>query len=703
MTRLDFARWAGISALMIAGGAAGQTARSPRPKTPARPNVLLITVDTLRADHVGAYGAKQAQTPTIDSLARDGLLFERAYSQVPLTLASHTSLLTGTYPFNNGVQDFTGQPLRPDIRTVAQALNAAGYATGAVVSSYVLDRSWGLNRGFDLYYDVFRGSSFLENDPGLVERKASASVDEALQWLRQPRTKPFFFWLHLYDPHSGYEPPEPFKTRFAKAPYDGEVAYADSQLARLITYLKQRRLYDGTLIIFTSDHGESLGEHGEKEHGFFVYHSTLHVPLLIKPPAAQARPQRVAEPVAIMGIAPTIVEMLKLQDPIQKQFQTGGLLENRKAGGPDTGSVYSESFYSFSSFGWNPLRTINTANYQYIEAPKPELYDLRNDPSETKNLITEQSAVASVLKEKINGLVSRYAPQETPAAGSGLSAEAAEKLRALGYMAYRSPVSAEALAAGLADPKDKIWDFNTILEAVDAGKLGNIERERELLGQVEERNPDMYLIPFLRGEAALQASDWKAADELLQRCLKINPTFDQAMTGLARAFHEQGQDDQARQWVEKALQVNPKNLKAWYQKGWMSMASNPEAAISAFQETLSIQPSFALAHRDLGMLLLQKGRFADAASHLEKAASLGLTHPKLYNFLGIAYSRTGRYRDAVKVYDKALAQEPDFAEAHLNLSYAYQKLNRPGEARAEYQTACRLQSDLCQYQPGTVQ
>ena len=700
---LGFGVWVAYSAMMV-GGAFAQPSRSTQPRSPAQVNVLLITVDTLRADHVGAYGAKQAETPTIDSLARDGVLFERAYSQVPLTLSSHTSLLTGTYPFNNGVQDFTGQPLRPDMRTVAQALKANGYNTGAVVSSYVLDRSWGLDRGFDLYYDVFKGSSFLENDPGLVERKAAPSVDEALGWLRQPRAKPFFLWLHLYDPHSGYEPPEPFRTRFAESPYDGEIAYADSQLARLITYLRQQRLYDPMLIIFASDHGESLGEHGEKEHGFFVYHSTLHVPLVIKPPAAsRIRPHRVAEPVAIVSIAPTIVAMLDLRDPIQEQFETGGLLDKGKKDNPGAADVYSESFYSFSSFGWNPLRTINTGNYQYIDAPKPELYDLRNDPGETKNLVAEQSAVASVLNEKIKGLVNRYAPREGSAAGSGLSAEAAEKLRALGYMAYRSPVSADALAAGLADPKDKIWDFNTLLDAVDAGKLGNAERERELLRQVEEHNPDMYLVPFLLGEAALKASDWKAAEDSLKRCLKINPTFDQAMTALARALHQQGKKTEARQWVDKALEVNPKNLKAWYQKGWMRIESDPDSAMADFQKALDIQPSFAIAHRDLGLILLKKRRYQEAAAHLEQAASLGLTHPKLYNFLGIAYSRTSRYRDAVKVYGKALDQEPNFAEAHLNLSYAYQKLNRPRDARAEYQTACRLQSDLCQYQPGTVQ
>jgi tetratricopeptide (TPR) repeat protein len=266
-------------------------------------------------------------------------------------------------------------------------------------------------------------------------------------------------------------------------------------------------------------------------------------------------------------------------------------------------------------------------------------------------------------------------------------------------MAYRSPVSAAALAAGLSDPKDKILDFNTLLDGVDAGKLGELDRERTLLTQVQGRNPDMYLIPFLLGEAALKASDWKAAQESLERSLKINPNFDQAMTALARAFHQQGNDEEALQWVEKAIQANPTNLRAWYQKGWISVKADPDGAVVDFLKALEIQPGFAMAHRDLGIILLQKGRFAEAATHLEQAVALGLAHPRLYNFLGIAYSRTGRYKDAVKVYTKALEQETDFAEAHLNLSYVYEKLGRPQAARAQYETACKLQADLCKFEP----
>ena len=354
-----------------------------------KPNILLITVDTLRADRLGCYGSKTVATPAMDGLARDGVLFERALAQVPLTFPSHASIFTGTYPSYTGVQDFTSPPLGPEYRTIAQSLKANGYATGAVVSSFVLDRSWGVARGFDFYDDAFSGKSFLEKDLALVERPAKESVDHAIAWLGRTRRRPFFLWLHLYDPHSPYSPPEPFRSQYKDRPYDGEVAYTDAQVGRLLEWLKARRLYAGTLIVLVSDHGESLGEHGEKEHGFFIYRSTTHVPLILKPPAGSpVRPGRRAGPVEAVSLAPTLLVVAGLRDPIQKQFQAGGLLAAQT--NPEAALAYSETFYPFSSFGWNPLRGLESGRYHYIEAPRAELYDLRSDPEEKRNLAGEQ-------------------------------------------------------------------------------------------------------------------------------------------------------------------------------------------------------------------------------------------------------------------------------------------------------------------------
>ena len=426
--------------------------RPPRRPVVRPPNVILITIDTVRADHLGCYGATDVKTPTLDALARDGVVFERAISQVPLTWPSHAAILTGTYPFQNGVQDFTGQPLDPRFRSVAQVFKQQGYATGAVVSAFVLDRSWGLSRGFDFYDDAFSAETFRQKDIGLVDRRAGDSITHAISWLQKPTRRPFFFWLHLYDPHSPYDPPEPFRTQYRSHPYDGEIAYADHELGRLVAWLKQNRLYDRTAIVVLSDHGESLGEHGEKEHGFFVYNSTIHIPLIVKPPAgSRIRPGRVAAPVETVAVAPTLTRLAGMKDEIQKQFPHPGLLEDKSED-----AAYSESFYAFSSFGWSPLHALQTTRYHYIQAPTRELYDVVADPQEKNNLAPQQTATVAVLDDKLQSLLRQNPFKPGEPGTSGLSPDALEKLQALGYVAYRSPVSARGAGGRPARSQEQV-------------------------------------------------------------------------------------------------------------------------------------------------------------------------------------------------------------------------------------------------------
>src|SRR5271163_1439511 len=399
-----------ISATAVAAGPSANPAAKAVPHSSrAKPSVLLITIDTLRADHVGCYGAQMVKTPTLDALAHDSVVFERALSQVPLTWPSHAVILTGTYPFQNGVQDFTGQPLAPQFRSVAQAFQQAGYATGAVISAFVLDRSWGLARGFDFYDDAFSAETFEKKDIALVDRRAGQSVAHAIAWLKKTPQRPFFLWLHLYDPHSPYDSPEPYRSEYRSHPYDGAIAYADHELGNLISWLKQNHLYDSSLIAMLSDHGESLGEHGEDEHGFFVYNATVHVPLIVKPPAGSGiAAGRRHEPVETAAVAPTLMRLAGLKDsadPIYAQFQSHALLSTKLGAGADTSQpsqdpAYSETFYPFSSFGWSPLHALESERFHFIEAPKPELYDLETDPGETRNIAAQQPATVAVLREK---------------------------------------------------------------------------------------------------------------------------------------------------------------------------------------------------------------------------------------------------------------------------------------------------------------
>jgi len=671
----------------------GSAAVAAPPAHKLSPNVILITIDTVRADHIGCYGAKQVQTPTTDALAHDGILFEHAISQVPLTWPSHAVILTGTYPFQNGVQDFTGQPLAPRFRSVAQAFKQHGYTTGAVVSAFVLDRSWGLARGFDFYDDAFSPEEFQKRDLGLVDRKATESVTHAINWLKQPTHRPFFFWLHLYDPHSPYDPPEPYHTQYRDHLYDGEIAYADHELGRLIAWLKSNHLYERTMIVLLSDHGESLGDHGEKEHGFFVYNSTVHVPLIVKPPAgSRFRPGRIARPVETVAVAPTLLAAAGIKDAVEKQFNSRGLL-GAAAGKED--AAYSETFYPLNSFGWSPLHALETARYHYVDAPQPELYDLSADPEEKNNLVASQGATASVLKEKLQSLLQRN-PYKPPEGGNAnLSPDALEKLRSLGYVAYHSPVSPEALAAGLPDPKTKLEEFNSILSAEDAFHANDFEKGERLLTKVREQDPKMYIVPFMLGEAGLAKKDWPEAEAEFRKCLDLNPNFDQAMTGLSRALLYQNKDEEAKQWARNALKYNPENYRAWYQLGFIETKTDKPAAIADYEKAVAIQGNFAPLRRDLGLLYYQQQHYAQAAKHLAKAVELGINEARLYNFLGICYDRNGRLSNAVKSYLEAIRLDDNLAEAHLNLGYAYKQLNRKTLAAEEYRRACQLNQGFC--------
>jgi arylsulfatase A-like enzyme/Flp pilus assembly protein TadD len=681
--------------LMLAAAAAAAPLQSARPAAkPARhPDVILITLDTVRADHLGCYGDHEARTPAIDALARDGVVYERALAQVPLTLPSHVAILTGTYPFRNGVQDFSGQPLSASVRTVAQALSENGYATGAVVSSITLDRSWGLARGFDSYDDRFPAAAMTQPDLGLVERRADASVTAALAWLaKRPATRPFFLWLHLYDAHSPYDPPEPFRTQFKERPYDGEIAYEDAQLARLFAWLKERRLYDGALIVLAGDHGESLGEHGEQEHGFFVYNATARVPLIVKAPGVQRTPAgRVAEPVETIGVATAILQLAAPADPIRTQLQGGGLGGGKPA--------YTETLYPYRSFGWSPLHALEDGRYHYIEAPQPELYDLAADPQEKTNVVAQHADVAQRMHREIEArlLASGEAPAEPGA--SAADPRMAERLRALGYFAYPSPVSGGSKAEQLADPKTKIEQYNDILHAADAFRAGDAAQGRALLQRVLGTDPKMYVPHFLLGEQALRDHDWQTASGELQKCLELNPHFDQAMTALARARDALGDAAGASLWLDRALQENPRNYRAWYELGFLRGRSDPALGAEAFAKALAIQPDFALARRDLGMLQFQQKDYAGAAENLARAVELGLDDTKTLNFLGICYSRTDRLQQAVATYQKAIALDSEFADPHLNLAYAYTRLKQPAKAKKEYLVACGLDRRFCQYVP----
>jgi tetratricopeptide (TPR) repeat protein len=335
-----------------------------------------------------------------------------------------------------------------------------------------------------------------------------------------------------------------------------------------------------------------------------------------------------------------------------------------------------------------------------VEAPEPELYDLSSDPSEKTNLAPQQAATVAVLKDKLQKLQASNAFKPSQGENASLSPDALEKLRALGYVAYRSPVSQEALAAGLPDPKSKLWEFNKILEATDAFHAGDHAAGMALVAQVRERDPKIYILSFLAGESALALQKWDDAETEFKRCLELNPNFDQAMTGLSRALINREKLDEAKQWAQNALKFNPQNYRAWYQLGFIeAKKQDRQAAITAYEKAVSIQENFAPLRRDLGLLQFQQQNYAEAAKHLAAAVDLGMQDASLFNTLGISYSRTNRLQKAVASYKQALKLDPNRAETHLNLAYVYQRLNQLKAAREEYETACKLEEKFCQYVP----
>ena len=319
---------------------------------------------------------------------------------------------------------------------------------------------------------------------------------------------------------------------------------------------------------------------------------------------------------------------------------------------------------------------------------------MRSDPGELHNLLAEQPATAAALKQRLGERVART-PSQPAGTPAGADDAVTEKLRALGYLAYRSPVPASALGKPLPDPKDKVGELESILESSDAFRAGNPEKGKQLAQEVQAQDPGLYVIPFMLGEEALDRKQWAEAAAQLEKALQLNPDFDQAMTAVARALHEQGRDPDAERWVKKAIERNSRNFRAWYELGWIQSRDKPDDARQALRKSLDIQPNFALAYRELGMIEYQARDYTMAAQHLRKAVDLGLSKPYLLNFLGIAYSRTGQLEKAVDSYRQALQQMPNLAEAHLNLGFAYERLQQTARAAEEYATACRLDAKFC--------
>ncbi len=651
-------------------------------------NLLIVTLDTTRADHMGAYGNHDIETPSFDRIAHEGVLFEQAVSAAPLTLPVHSSMFTGKFPPEHGVRDNGGFFLGPEQTTLAEVLKAHGYRTGGFIAAYVLDSKWGINQGFDTYFDKFDLSETQAISVASIQRPANEVVDQALPWIEAARGGPFFAWIHLYDAHAPYRPPEPFATTYKTHPYNGEIAFADSQVARVLRKLQDLGLYDRTVIMVMGDHGESLGDHGEAAHGFFVYNSTTHVPFAIRAPFSRTMGRTVADPVRSVDVMPTALDLLGIAPPGGLSgVSLAPLLAGAKA---ELGlDAYSEAMYPLHHYGWSDLHALRSGRYKVIDAPRPELYDEERDPSEAINLYDARRALADTMIGRLRSMEDGFAKTQAAIPAASVDPDARQRLAALGYVGSFVATSADS-RTGRADPKDKIDLFNTLGEATELTKEVDdqgrppFDRVMALLNGIVRKDPEVIDAWFMMGTQCLTHGDFEKAVAYFTHTLALKPDYDLAVYNLAQAYRRMGNDEAALTGFEHYLTLDPKDPFVQYQMGeiWLDRGDVPKAE-QLFRRALEIDPQVAAAKNALGVIALQRGDPATAGRLINEALA---TKPNLrlahFNLALLAEQR-GDVRTAEREYLAELKAHPESYKAAFNVSRLYEQVgDRDGQIAA---------------------
>ncbi|MEO7274022.1 MAG: sulfatase-like hydrolase/transferase [Vicinamibacterales bacterium] len=627
-------------------------ARPPAPQSAAPAatarNVLIVTIDTLRADRVGVYGAGHVETPNLDRLAREGAWAPQATVPAALTRPSHVSLFTGLYPAEHGIRDNIAPPLRADVPVLGEILKRQGFSTGAFVASVVLDRQAGLARGFDRYSDRF--------GPDVDRKGGEVVVSEAIEWLRG-RDR-FLAWAHLYDVHAPYVPPPEYAAKYPRRPYDAEVAWTDALVGRMIEALRTTGRLDDTLVVVTSDHGEGLGDHGEATHGYFAYESTLRVPLVIRGPGV--KPGTQLQGVARMiDLLPTVLELTGSPSPPQgvsgHSLATALRGDGRLADEP----AFAESLLPLTHFGWSDLRVVRDGRWKYILAPRPELYDLDRDPGERQNLVASEPARAQAMRA---GLTVQLQKESTVVkagtAASGVPPELLERLGALGYV---SPGGSSRPQDAGADPKDHLDEYQALTSQMLEG----------LLALRQGRAADA--LPFFR---ALRK---RGADSFELRYY------------LGRTYAALGRAKEAAAEYEQAVARQRGYADAWRGLGEsrVTLGDRPGAA-AAFEALVAVAPADALARMELGQVYRDQNRMGDAARVMREATSLDPEPAAYWNALGTVLGASRQMADAERAFAEAARRDGSNGLFLYNHAIALEQIGRPTEALAAYEKSAAL-------------
>lgn len=646
-------------------------------------NLLLITVDTLRPDRLGCFGNSRVKTPTIDGLAARGALFTRGFAHTPETLPSHTNILLGTTPLYHGVHDNQNFVVPREPLTLAEHLKRYGYATGAFVGAFPLDSRFGLTRGFDIYDDYYGTSSSQEFS--FVERKAEVVVERALDWL-SGRKSPWFLWIHCFDPHQRYDPPEPFKTEYKDRLYDGEVAYVDHALGKVLEELHGKGLDDRTLIIFTGDHGESLGQHGESTHGYFAYNSTLWVPLIIDIPGLN--PGRFDECVSHIDIFPTVCDVLKIEKPAHLQgLSLLPVMKGRKL--PER-ALYFESLDPYYSRGWAPLKGILKGSVKYIDSPIPELYNLRQDFDETKNLA--DSTPLDPYRTALAATMEKEAQAGQRAALQKTDRQTLEKLKSLGYVSSPHVTRKETYSAQ--DDLKVLLPFQSRLQqAMGAYHKGDLERSATLLKAIMAERKDFNLAYTYLATLYKEQRKFKEAVGVLKEAYQNCPGDYKVIVTFGMFLTEVGAYDEALEILRQGLSIIDYDPELWNYLGVAYWKKNDFGeALKAFERSLALDHDYPIAFNNLGSLYLsiylgsqQAKDLQQAVSSFQRAVELDPRYESAYNGKGIALKMGGDIDGAIASWKKAVEIKPDFGFALYNLGLAYVLKGDKGQALGYFQ------------------
>jgi arylsulfatase A-like enzyme/cytochrome c-type biogenesis protein CcmH/NrfG len=631
-------------------------------------NLVLITIDTLRADYVSCNGSTKVQTPNIDRLANGGVNFQRVRTAVPLTLPAHTSILTALYPPAHGVRDNGTYVLAQDRLTLAEVLKQHGYTTAAFVGSFILDHRFGLAQGFDVYDDrITQDPSQLENLD--AERNATA-VDAAFaKWLDTYEQKaPVFLWIHLYDPHAPYVPPEPYRTRYQQNLYAGEIAYADEIVGKIVQQLQTRKLIDNSIIALVGDHGEALGEHEETTHSVLIYNSTLDVPMLIYAPGVVKPGIKIGSLSRTIDLAPTLLETLNISDKLGEGISWSSVIEQK--GNLPPVFAYSESLYAKFNLGWSELRGIETEKYHYILSPKPELYDTQKDPAELNNLAKSLPAVARDLRQKLESL-----PHPAETRSQPLDEETREKLSSLGYISGSAP-SAKSSSV---NPRDKMAVSHKIQIGIADFTKGNFVPAAQTFQSILTNEPDIPLLYQYLGICYMRLERLPEARKVYEAAITRGIDSSGFRMNLGIIHTKAREFSRAQAELEKAIEMDPLNVSAYfYLADLLRIKGEPDQAIERYKKALEINPAYVYAVNGLGMSYAALKNDEKAVQYFKEAIKLEPQNPPGYFNLAVELDRIGRSKEALEAYKTflTLSAGKEFVELRKKAAEAVNRLEQ---------------------------